>query len=172
MKAVHVLTIHDPQRRPASWAEIIQPGQLAAFATPSDGTCVLFDSLAEARAWCEAAVTAAPDARFDVFDAEGRAHPPLLTVVHPSREQALDTHPRALRKRRVIGWALIAAGIPLIVYACWIPTDISVIFPGVIGINLLLAGGRFLWFNLGVRETERAREERLAKVDSRRQGPA
>jgi hypothetical protein len=170
---VQVLRIHDPARKPASWAEIIRPGQFVAFASPSDGTCVLFDSLAEARAHCEAAVQAAPATQYDVFDADGRAHPPLLTIVHPSRAHALDAHPRAVRKRRVLGWALIAAGIPLIIYACWIPTDIEVIFPGVIGINLIIAGGRFLWFNLGVRETERAREERVAKVDaSPREGSA
>lgn len=159
------MRIHDPARKPASWSEIIRAGQFVAFATPSDGTCILFDSLAEARAHCDAAVQLAPAARYDVFDAQGRAHPALLTVVHPSRAHTLDHHPRAAHKRRVIGWALIAAGIPPIIYACWIPTDIEVIFPGVIGINLLIAGGRFLWFNLGVRENERARHERLDRVD-------
>ena len=159
------MRIHDAARKPASWSAIIRPGQFVAFATPSDGTCVLFDSLAEARAYSDAAVQAAPAARYDVFDAEGRVHPPLLTIVHPSRAHTLDDHPRALKKRRVIGWALIAAGIPLIIYACWIPTDIEVVFPGVVGINLLIAGGRFLWFNLGVRETERTRQERLDRVD-------
>ena len=167
---MEVVRIHDPARRPASWADIIRPGQFVAFATPSDGTCVFFDSLGEARAFCEAAVQSAPAAQYDVFDSEGRAQPPLLTIVHPSRAHALDTHPRAVRRRRIIGWALIAAGIPPIIYACWIPTDIEVIFPGVIGINLIIAGGRFLWFNLGVRETERAREERLARMDSGGEG--
>ncbi|MNC99407.1 hypothetical protein D3C83_176930 [compost metagenome] len=77
-----------------------------------------------------------------------------------------------MHTRRVLGWALIAAGSPLIVYASWRPADIESIFPGVIGINLIIAGGRFLWFNLGVRETERAREERLARADSPREGSA
>jgi hypothetical protein len=163
---VQVVRIHDPARRPASWAEIIRPGQFVAFATPSDGNCVLFDSLAEARAFAAAAVEAAPATQYDVFDSDGRTHPPLLTIVHPSRAHVLDAHPRAVRKRRVLGWALIAAGIPPIVYACSIPADIEVIFPGVIGINLIIAGGRFLWFNLGVRETERAREARIARADA------
>jgi hypothetical protein len=169
---VQVLRIHDPNRRPASWSEIIRPGQFVAFAAPSDGTCMIFDSLAEARAYCEAGVRTAPAIQFDVFDAEGRVHPPLLTIVHPSRAQTLDAHPRAQHKRRVIGWALIAAGIPPIIYACWIPTDIEVIFPGFIGINLLIAGGRFLWFNLGVRENERAREVRVAEADAGRKESA
>ena len=169
---MQVVRIHDPARRPASWAEIIRPGQFVAFATPSDDTCVLFESLAEARAFCVTAVDASPATQYDVFDSEGRARPPLVTIVHPSRAHGLDTHPRAVRKRRVLGWALIAAGVPFIVYACWRPADIEVIFPAVIGINLLIAGARFLWFNLGVRETERAREARLAEVDSTREGSA
>lgn len=162
---MEVLRIHDPSRKPANWSEIIRPGQFVAFAAPSDGSCVIFDALGEARAFCEAAVQAAPATQYDVFDAEGRVHPPLLTIVHPSRAHVLDAHPRAVRKRRRLGWALIAVGLPLTTFAAWRPADIESIFPGVIGLNLILAGGRFLWFNLGVRENERARHERLDRVD-------
>ena len=169
---VQIVRIHDPERRPASWAGIIRPGQFVAFATPSDGTCVLFDSLAEARAYCETAVLSSPAVRYDVFDAEGRAHPPLLTIVHPSRGQTLDTDLRVQHKRRTIAWALIAAGAVLIIWTSWALHDIEAIFPGIIGLNLLLAGGRMLWYNLAVRETERARQERLARVASGRGGPA
>ena len=162
---MQVLQIHDPERRPASWAAIIRPGQFVAFAAPSDGTCVLFDSLAEARAYCETAVLSSPASRYDVFDADGRAHPPLLTIVHPSCGQTLDTDPRVQHRRRVIAWALIAGGVMLILWTYWALHDIEAIFPGVIGLNLLLAGGRMLWYNLGVRETEQARQERLKRVD-------
>jgi hypothetical protein len=165
---VQVVRIHDAGRRPASWAEIVRPGQFVAFAAPSDGTCVLFDSLDEARTFCEAGVLAVPETRFDVFDAGGRANPPLLTVVHPSRAQSLDSHPRMLHRRRVIAWALIAGGVLLLIYTAWQFADVEAIFPGVVGINLLLAGGRLLWFNLAVRETERARDERVVTVDSSR----
>jgi hypothetical protein len=167
---VQELRIHDPDRRPASWAEIIRPGQFVAFATPSDGSCVLFDSLDEARAYCDAGVLAAPHTRFDVFDAGGRAYPPLLTIVHPARAQGLDSHPRMQHKRRVIAWVLIISGVLLLGYTYWRFADIRAIVPGVIGINLVLAGGRLLWFNLAVRETERARDTRVASVDSGR-GP-
>jgi hypothetical protein len=165
---VQVVRIHDPARRPASWTGLIRSGQFVAFATPSDGTCVLFESLSEARAYCEAAVQAAPATRFDVFDAQGRAEPPLLTIVHPSREGTLDTHPPAMRRRRVIGWALIVVGALILVWTYWKSPDVEAIFPGVIGINLLLAGGRLLWFNLGIRETERARHQRLGTAESGR----
>jgi hypothetical protein len=167
---VQVVRIHDPARRPPGWTGIIRPGQFVAFATPSDGTCVIVDSLAEARAYCEAAVQAAPATRFDVFDAQGRAESPLLTVVHPSRARALDTHPRAIQRRRVIGWSLIIGGAVLLIWTYWQFPDIEAIFPGVIGINMILAGGRLLWFNLVVRETESARGERLAKAESGRGG--
>jgi hypothetical protein len=169
---MQVVRIHDADRRPASWTGLIGPGQFVAFATPSDGTCVLFESVAEARAFCEAAVLAAPATRFDVFDAEGRANSPLLTVVHPSRARGLDSHPRMLHKRRVIAWVLIAGGALLLIYTYWRFADVEAIFPGVIGINMVLAGGRLLWYNLAVRETERARDERLARADSGRGRPA
>jgi hypothetical protein len=182
MHAVQVVRVHDPARRPASWTAIIGPRQLVAFAKdaddgaacdaagqrfadPSGTTCILFDSLAEARAFCDAAVRSAPRVRFDVFDAEGRANAPLLTIVDPSRARSLDTHPRGLRTRRAIAWSLIAAGLPLVIYAYWRRADIEVIFPTFIGINLVIAGGRLLWLNLAIRETERARAERLQRLD-------
>ena len=159
------MRIHDPERRPASWADIIRAGQFVAFAAPSDGTCVLFDSLKEGRAYCQAAVLSSPEVRYDLFDAEGRANPPLESYVHPSHAAALDSHPGAARRRRVIGWVLILAAVPLLLFAYRRVSDLESIFPGVIGVNLLIAGGRLLWLNLGVRETERARQERLKRVD-------
>jgi hypothetical protein len=85
--------------------------------------------------------------------------------VHPSRAPGLDTHPRALHQRRVIAWALIAGGIPLIIYAYWAHTRREIILPAFIGINMVIAGAWLLWFNLGIRETERAREARLTRID-------
>jgi hypothetical protein len=86
-------------------------------------------------------------------------------VLHPSRAQEADTHPRVLGRRRVIAWALIAAGIPLILFAIVERQHRDIILPAFLGINMLIAAGRLLWFNLGVRETERAREERLRHHD-------
>ena len=141
------------------------------FADPALGTCVICESLAEAQTVGEAAVRAVPAMRIDVFDAEGRARPPLLTLVHPSRAQEAETHPRVLRRRRVIAWALVAAGIPLILFAAAAHRDRDIILPAFIGINMLLAAGRLLWFNLGVRETERARRERLRQHEPRPAAP-
>lgn len=164
--------------------QIVEPGQFVVFAKGLDSnipcdadgrpyadsehtTCVVCDSLAEARAFGEAAVAKAPSVRIDIFDAEGRANPPLLTLVHPSRAQEAESHPRVLRQRRVIAWALIAAGIPLIVYAYREYRDRDIILPAFIGINMIIAAARLLWFNLAVRETERVREARVDEAATR-----
>ena len=162
--------------------QIVAPGQFALFAKDlvsgrpcdtegqpfadaADATCVICDSLAEARTAAESAVATVPSLRIDVFDAAGRANPPLLTVLHPSRAPDAETHPRVLRKRQRIAWALIAVGIPLIVFAIVERTHRDIILPAFLGINMLIAAGRLLWFNLGVREAERIRHERLQQHD-------
>ena len=178
MCAVQVVRIHDTQRRPASWTEIIKPGQFVAFAKdagsgapcdengrpfedPARATCLIFDSLREASAFCESAVGRAPALQFDVFDSAGRVHAPLLTCMHPSRAESQETHPRALGRRRLIAWTLIAIGIPLIVYAYVKHIERDIILPAFIGINMVIVAGRLLWFNLAIRETERERRARL-----------
>jgi hypothetical protein len=178
---VLVVRIHDPQRRPVSWTEIIKAGQFVAFAKdvesgvpcdqdgrpfadPGLATCIIFDSLPEATAFCEAAVARSVSLQFDVFDSGGRAHSPLLTFLHPSRAASQETHPHRLGRRRLIAWALIAAGIPLIVYAYAKHQERDIILPAFIGINMLIAAGRLLWFNLAIRETERTRQSRLKNV--------
>ena len=176
------LRLDDPARRPRSYMDLIQAGQFVAFAKdvegghPCDGrgrpfadpdavTCLVFDSLAEASTFCEAAVLQSPSTRFDVFDAGGRTRPPLLTVLHPSRLATLDSDPGAMRRRRVIAWALIVGGVPPIAYAYFFERDIGIILPAFIGINMIIAGARLLWFNLGIRETERERLERLDRFE-------
>jgi hypothetical protein len=175
------LRLHDPGRRPANWTEIIGAGQFAAIARDLDAgtvcdldgrpfadsavaTCAVFDSFPEARAACEAAVLSAPGIQIDIFDAHGRANAPLLSVVHPDRAAEGEGNARAVLKRRIIAWVLIAASVPALVLAYVIGGAHSVL-PGFLGLNLLLIGGRLLWFNLALRETERARHERLKSVD-------
>jgi hypothetical protein len=178
---VQIVRLHDPGRRPADWTEIIRPGQFAIFAKddatgapcdlegarfadPATATCGIVDSPAEARAFCDAAVMRHPAVRFDVFDAEGRTRPAILTVVHPDRAAALDTSPREMRRRRVIAWVLIVAGVPLIVFAYLEFRERDIILPAFLGINMILIGGRLLWMNLALRETERVRDARLTRA--------
>ena len=180
---MQVVRLYDPARRPANWTEIIRPGELAVFAadavsgTPRDldgapcaagsETCAIVDSLAEARAVCDEAVERHPSLRLDVFDADGRTRPPLLTVVHPDRAGALEHSAPQMRRRRAIAWTLIALGLPQVVYAYleFDNRERDVVLPVFVGINMILFGGRMLWLNLALRETERAREERLRRLD-------
>ena len=172
------LRLHDPGRRPPNWTGIIRPGQFAAiakdlatslpcdaegrpFADPAAATCVVFDAFAEARSFCESAVARHESVRFEVFDSQGRSNAPLLTVMHPSRSVTQDAHPRVVRKRRIIAWGLIAAGVPLLFVSYWLYEAGHAIFPGFIGLNLILAGGRLLWFNMALGETERDRQGRI-----------
>jgi hypothetical protein len=180
--AVQLVRLHDPGRRPVSWTEIIRDGQFAVFAKdgasgvpceadgsrladPGAATCAIFESIAEARAFCEAGVQAHPSLRFDVFDAAGRTQPPLLTIVHPDRAAAIETSPRQMRTRRVIAWLLILGGIPLIVFAYVSARERDIILPAFFGVNMILIGLRLLWMNLALRETERTRAERLHRLE-------
>jgi len=180
---VQILRLYDPARRPPGWMQIVKPGQFALFAKdldsdvpcdadgrrfadPAQGSCVVFDGLEEARAFGEAAVARTPAMRVDIFDAAGRANPPLLTLVHPSRATEADSHPRIQRRRRLIAWALIATGLPLIGFACVERNDRDIILPAFVGINMILAAARLLWFNLAVRETERVRQDRVRQHDA------
>jgi hypothetical protein len=179
---VRVVRLHDPGRRPADWTEIIQPGQFAIFAkagstgvpcdlegrpfpNQAETSCAIAESIADARTFCEAAVHRHPTVQFDVFDSDGRTHPPVITVVHPDAAGALETSPRAMRIRQVMAWGLIAAGIPLIVFAYVEYRERDIILPAFLGINMVIIGGRLLWMNLALRETERTREERLRKLE-------
>src|SRR6185503_7344742 len=151
------LRLDDPARRPRSYMDLIR-----------DGQCVVFARDADSGRPCDGRghPFADPDAvTCDVFDAGGRTRPPVLTVLHPSRVASLDSAPGAMRRRRVIAWALIVGGVPLIAYAYFFGHDVDMILPAFIGINMILAGGRLLWFNLGVRETERDRQERLDRLE-------
>lgn len=179
-----MLRLHDPGRRPASWTEIIQPWQFAAFAknldtgapsdadgrpfpAPSQIACYVFDSLEEARAFGEASASRAPAVRFEIFDASGRAKPPLVTVVHSSRAGSAEADPAALRRRRLIAWGLIIVAMPTLVLAYVLHDGGHQIFAGFVGLNMLLAAGRLLWFNLAVHEIEDVRQQRVAAAMGR-----
>jgi hypothetical protein len=68
-----------------------------------------------------------------------------------------------MERRRRIAWGMIAAGVPLLFLAYWVYEAGHALFPGFIGLNLIYAGGRLLWFNMALRETDRTRQQRLDK---------
>jgi hypothetical protein len=177
---MQTLRLYDPARRGATWTDDLRPGQVVAFAKRIDSgvactpdglpfasadstTCVVFGRIAEAHDWCEASVQRAPLVRFDIFDHEGRARSPLLTIVHPSHWESMDGSPSELRRGRRIAQALIAGGVPLMAFAYWTSRDRDPIFPGFIGLNMVLIALRLFWMNQASREAERVSREHLAE---------
>jgi hypothetical protein len=176
---VEVLRLYDPDRRPASWTEIVRPGQFVAFAKhvaggascDGDGrvfastdlvTCLVFDDLAEARQFCDARVRQAGHVQFEIFDAEGRRNPPLLVVLHPSQAHRQETDPARLRRRTRMAIALAAGAVPLMVFD-YVYGRGALLLPTLLAINMLLAAGRLAQLNMAVRTAERERQARLAR---------
>lgn len=175
---MQTLRLYDPTRRSATWTDSLHPGQLVAFAKRIDSgvpcspdgepvdadsaTCAVFDALDEARDWCDASVQRVPSVRFDIFDHEGRAHSPLLTIVHPSHRESLEGSATDLRRRTRIAVALIAGGVPLMAFAYWTSGYRDPILPGFVGLNMVLIALRLFWMNQASREIDHTRRERLA----------
>ena len=175
---MHSLRLHDPDRTPPSWSDIVRPHQIVVFARrwssglPCDGSgvvfadpdaasCLVFDALDEAVAFCEAQVQREPDLAFEVFDSAGRARPPLLRIVHPSVAARSEGSPAAARRRTLFAVVLIAAALPLF----WIDWRArgGLILPTFIGINLILVALRLLFLNFVHRESAVRQGERLAE---------
>ena len=70
------------------------------FASASEASLLVFDALEDARDFCERRVTDQPSIQFDLYDSDGKANPPLMTIVNASRAERRDEHPRAFRRRR------------------------------------------------------------------------
>jgi hypothetical protein len=162
------LRLYDPDRQPKTWTDIIRPGQYAVFHSDletdvekkpdgrfllpgEESSCLVFDSLAEAEAYCEAKVEALPSLRCDIYDHLGKGKPPTLTYVNRA-------HVNAPRKYAVWGWILIVAAL-----ACfWIEWHWhgTLVVPLILGLNLLFAAARLIWWGLGGSEKRRATRER------------
>jgi hypothetical protein len=174
---MHLLRIYDPNRQPPNWTEIIRPGQFVAFSkdvetgascdvsggairTPDELACLMFDSLPDAEAFCRERVERVPALRFDVFDSAGRALPPLLTIVHPSRVAGLDGNPRSARIN-VWGAIGLAAAAPVLFWLDWWKYDGLLILPTILGINMLIIAARLIQLNAAHASSERERRARL-----------
>jgi hypothetical protein len=169
--------LYDPSRRPPDWTAVVRPGQYVAFsktcdsgascdaggqpfASPAAATCLLFDDLTKAQAFCREQVLRAPAVRFEIFDSTGRSNPSLLVVVHPSRVPALDGNPRGMRARTVAAAALAAGSVPLFWYDY--TREGLVILPTIVAMNMLLVAARLIQLNSSYAHAERERRQRLA----------
>jgi hypothetical protein len=175
---VLILRLHDAERRPPDWTDLVRPGQFVTFAklaaggtacdadgrpfsSPGTATCIVFDRLDEAQRFCERQTALHSSIQFDIFDAEGRVNPPLLTIVHASRQGQSEAHPGTIKRRTRIAVALILVAVPLLGFGWYIFGEPRSIFPIVIGVNLLVAASRLLLMNLGAKEAERIRQQRV-----------
>jgi len=163
------IKLYDPARKPADWTGLVHPGQFAVFHSDvatdverasdgrylppgEDSTCLIFDSLAEAEAYCESRVANIASLRCDIYDHTGKSRPPLLTYVN-------QAHVKAPARRAYLGWALIAASLPCFAIE-WYYHGILVV-PVVIGINLIFAGLRMVyWGQGGIEKRGSSRKEK------------
>jgi hypothetical protein len=136
-----------------------------AFASEPDVTCLLFDTLPEARGFCEERVQQAPSIQFDIFDSTGRVNPPLLVIVHPSRAAAFDGNPRGMRIRKRWAIALAIGAVGLFWFDYWKSGGL-LILPTILGINMLLAAARLIQINAAYADSERRRRVRLAQIEA------
>ncbi|MFL6280165.1 MAG: hypothetical protein ACJ731_08645 [Vicinamibacterales bacterium] len=177
------LRLYDRTRMPSSWTDIIRPGQFVVFAKTfdtgapcdkhgrpfvavEDGSCLLFDGLAETEAFCREHVDRAPHVRFEIFDSTGRAQAPLLVVVHPSKEARLDGNARGMRLRLQGAIALLVIAAVSFWYDFRHGSGVQ-IFPTLLGINLVVVAARLLQLNGSYAHAERVRKHRLAEYERR-----
>jgi hypothetical protein len=154
--------VYDQARTFPAWTSLVSPNQYAVFfkhletAAPlspdgvpvsrmTDCTFGLFDSLDEARRFCEARVVEHPSMCCEIFDREGKTKPPLLTIVHPSMAEKDELSPTWARRRRVMAILCFLVAIPLFVWDAkggW-----GLILPSFIAFNLIFFGLRLIYWN-------------------------
>jgi len=177
---VRIVRVYDPARQPRDWGELILPHEFAVFPSRLDGgapcafdgqptshdqaVCALLPSLGEAQHFAEERVAQHPALRLDIFDAQGRSRPPLVTVVHPSRRQQLEGDPRSRRRQQVVAGALIALAPVLF----WLDWHVGLLgLPTLAGLNALVFAGRLLQLASAYAAAERRRDERVADAATR-----
>jgi hypothetical protein len=166
------IRVYDPARRPHNWSAIILPTQFVVFlqdvrssmplsrdgtpSGPGQATCTLFDSLDDAQRFCEETVRLRPNVCCEVFDSDGRAKPPLLTVAH----QNDDVNGWWARHSRYIALLLMAGSLPLF-WIDWTHRGL-LILPTLLAINMIVAALRILHWRGGVLNAEEDRRRRMA----------
>jgi hypothetical protein len=173
------IRLYDPRRRPACWSKIIQPHQCAVFLRDSElgvavgrdcaprgsatGTCILFETVTEAEAFCRGMVLAHPRISCEILDSGGPANPPLMTIAHRHSGGDDDARGWIARHRRWVIAVLIGAALPLFWYD-WVHEGSLVLT--ILGINLLVAAARLLLWDVSAKSNER---ERLKRLEEHRQ---
>jgi len=177
--------VYDASRTPRDWNLLLKPWQCAVFfrradsetplsadGTPfanlRDTTFLLFDRLETARAFCERKVQEHPELCGEIFDDAGKAKPPLLAVVHPKIAEKEELSASAVRRRKILAVILILCAAPLFWYD-W-RTGGWLVVPTFLGITMILAALRLLYWNLARRERMREQQRRIEEHLARRPG--
>jgi hypothetical protein len=178
--------VYDETRRPADWTSLVGPTQCAVFlkdvktANPlaTDGSEIdhlrdcrflLFDRLEDARAFCEAQVQRYPFMCCEIFDAEGKAKPPLLVIMHPTAARQDELSATWVMRRKVIAIASLVAA-PVLFIADW-HSEYELLWPSLLAVNLLPFGLRLLYWNTASAERSRRQAKRIEEHLQREKEP-
>jgi len=164
--SVRELKLFDPERRPPNWMGHIGESEYALFfkdvksgqeltpdgARPQDSTCSIAESLDEALDFAQAHVDTNSRLRCDIYDAHGKANPPVATIIHQDNKSLENTAATGW-KRIWFGVALLPIGAPMILYD-W-HRDWALIWPAFFGIQIFAAGVRLIVWGTGTIENSR-----------------
>jgi hypothetical protein len=167
--------LYDPKRRPPDLADALKPGQFTVFLSDvrsgagadEDGrarpagraaTCLVFESLDEAKSFCRQCADRVVNMRCDVHNHRCKAAEPLISFVNPRHAGKLASRQKS-RRMIIIGIALIIPSLPLFLWdLIW--HQLAMLWPTFIAINLLVIGLRTVHWGYmeleGLRSQERA----------------
>jgi len=168
--------VYDKTRQPAEWTSLVGPTQCAVFlkdletANPlaTDGSAIghlsncrflLFDHLADARDYCEAQVQRYPSMCCEIFDAQGKAKPPLLVIINANAARKDELGPTWVKRRKVMAIASLVAALTLFI-ADW-RSEFELLWPSLLAVNLLPLGLRLLYWNSAGAKRKLAQAQRL-----------
>jgi hypothetical protein len=166
---MRVLKLYDPGRR-GTWLDQLAPGEYPLFLRDGktwaerdadgkplgrrgDSVCLVFSSLDEAKQFGEQKVRERPDLRCDIYDREGLRNPPLCSF----GDREWNPAPRTLLW---LAGGCAVASVPLFFWD-WSRRG-ELVLASLIGINLIAAALRLLFWGLGALDDRREQRKRAA----------
>jgi len=170
---MRIVTLHDPRRR-GTWLTELRLGDYPVFLRDArtsaerniegkplragePSVCAVFDSLDQATAFCGRKVREMPALRCDIYDHRGLASPPTRSF----GDREWDPGPRTLL---VLALVCVVISVPLFWFD-WHSRG-EMILLSILGINLVAAGIRFLFWAFGTIDDQRERSKASAKMAS------
>ena len=156
------VVIYDARRNPPNWTDLLAPSQYAVFqhdtnsglhVSPNDTfseTCLIFDTLEEAKNYCSGRVEQAPNITCEIFDQSGRAKNPVETYVHCS----VDLKQRSVFRSRFF-WAHIMTALAIVGLLIDWRSDFVRMWPTILGLKFLTLA--ILFYAWGLAERLRGR---------------